>query len=159
QQVGPSRVAQVARSMGVRQSPLQAVPSLALGTSPVTLREIVTSYATIANGGSYIEPIVVLRGEDRAGQGPESFHPDPPQTGVSADTAQTLIDVMRGVVDEGTAVGMRPRFGLPRDADLAGKTGTTQNNTDGWFVAMHPQLVAGAWMGFNDNRVTMRSEY
>jgi penicillin-binding protein 1A len=64
---------------------------------------------------------------------------------------------MRGVVDYGTGAGLRPRFGLT--GDLAGKTGTTQDNTDGWFILMHPQLVAGAWVGFNDNRVTMRSSY
>ncbi|MBI5276686.1 MAG: transglycosylase domain-containing protein [Burkholderiales bacterium] len=159
QQVGPLRVAQLARAMGVRESPLQEVPSLALGTSPVTLRELVAGYATIANGGGYIEPIVVTRVEDRKGRVLEEWSAPPPQTALSADAAHTLIDVLRGAVDEGTAVGMRPRFGIPMQADLAGKTGTTQNNTDGWFMLMHPNLVAGAWMGFNDNRITMRSEY
>jgi len=159
QQVGVSRIAQVARSMGVRQSPLQQVPSLALGTSPVTLRELASAYATIANGGSYIEPVVIRTVEDRHRNILEVVHPRAPEHGLSSDVAETLLDVMRGVIDEGTAVGMRARFGLPSELDLAGKTGTTQKNTDGWFVAMHPQLVAGAWMGFNDNRVTLRTEY
>jgi penicillin-binding protein 1A len=70
-----------------------------------------------------------------------------------ASVAQTLLDVMRGVIDQGTGAAIRSRYGLR--ADLAGKTGTTQGNTDGWFILMHPQLVAGAWVGFNDNRVTM----
>jgi penicillin-binding protein 1A len=61
---------------------------------------------------------------------------------------------MRGVVDRGTGAGVRSRFGIR--GDVAGKTGTTQSNTDGWFILMHPQLVGGAWVGFNDNRVTMR---
>ena len=56
---------------------------------------------------------------------------------------------MRGVVDEGTGAAIRTRYGI--QADVAGKTGTTQDNTDGWFILMHPQLVAGAWVGFNDN--------
>jgi penicillin-binding protein 1A len=156
-QVGASRVAQLARSMGVRQSRLDEVPSLALGTSPVTLRELVSSYATVANGGNYIQPIVITSVQDRHGNTLESFSQPAPERALSNDVAQTLLDMMRGVVNEGTAVGLKSRFGL--QGDLAGKTGTTQRNTDGWFIVMHPQLVAGAWMGFNDNRVTMRTEY
>jgi penicillin-binding protein 1A len=64
---------------------------------------------------------------------------------------------MRGVVNQGTGQSVKSRFGLV--ADIAGKTGTTQNNTDGWFILMHPNLVAGSWVGFNDTRVTMRSSY
>jgi penicillin-binding protein 1A len=64
-----------------------------------------------------------------------------------------LLDVMRGVVDRGTGAAIRSRFGIP--GDLAGKTGTTQDNTDGWFILMHPRLVGGAWVGFNDARITM----
>ena len=157
QQVGPGRVASLARAMGVRTSPLEQVPSLALGTSPVTLREMVASYATIANMGNYIEPIVVTAVEDRNGNVLESFSAPAPERAISNEAAQTLLDILRGVISEGTAVGLRHRFGI--NGDVAGKTGTTQRNTDGWFVLMHPQLVAGAWMGFNDNRVTMRSEY
>ena len=73
QQVGPERVAQLARAMGVRQSKLDLVPSLALGTSPVTLKEMVAAYGTIANGGSYIEPLLVMRVEDRHGRTLEGF--------------------------------------------------------------------------------------
>ena len=156
--VGPTRVASLARSMGVRQSKLDPVPSLALGTSPVTLKEMVSSFATIANGGNYIEPQVVTAVEDRDHNLLEGFTARAPEPALNNQAAQTLLDVMRGVVDGGTAAGLRPRFGLD-GMDLAGKTGTTQDNTDGWFIVMHPQLVAGAWMGFNDNRVTMRSEY
>lgn len=71
--------------------------------------------------------------------------------------AVQLIDMMRGVVDRGTGRGIREQFGI--EADVAGKTGTTQNNADGWFVLMHPQLVAGAWVGFNDPRVSLRSDH
>jgi penicillin-binding protein 1A len=156
--VGPSRVAALARSMGVRQSKLDEVPSLALGTSPVTLKEMVASFATIANGGSYIEPQIVTSVEDRQHNLLQSFTPRAPEPALGNAAAQVLLDVMRGVIDGGTGAGLRPRFGL-NGLDLAGKTGTTQDNTDGWFIAMHPQLVAGAWMGFNDNRVRMRSEY
>jgi penicillin-binding protein 1A len=153
QSVGPTRVAKLARAMGVRQSKLEEVPSLALGTSPVTLKEMVAAYGTIANEGRYIEPVLVTRIEDRHGKVLEEFAVQSPETAMPTPVAHTLLDVMRGVVDKGTGAAIRSRFSL--HADLAGKTGTTQGNTDGWFLLMHPQLVAGAWVGFNDNRVTM----
>lgn len=153
QVVGPAHVAKLAKAMGVRQSKLEEVPSLALGTSPVTLKEMVSAYGTLANDGRYIEPIIVMRVEDRNGKVLEEFQPKLPETVMAATVAQTLLDVMRGVIDQGTGAAIRSRYGLR--ADFAGKTGTTQGNTDGWFVMMHPQLVAGAWVGFNDNRVTM----
>jgi penicillin-binding protein 1A len=76
---------------------------------------------------------------------------------MAMETADHLIDMLRGAINRGTGQAIRHRFGIA--ADVAGKTGTTQNNTDGWFMLMHPQLVAGAWVGFNDARVTMRSSY
>jgi len=155
--VGPERVAQLAQAMGVRQSKLDLVPSLALGTSPVTLREMVAAYGTIANEGRYIEPWLVTSVEDRDGRLLESFQQpaQEPQPALPRPQALELVNVMRGVVDEGTGAAIRQRYGIT--ADVAGKTGTTQENTDGWFILMHPQLVAGARVGFNDNRVTMGS--
>ncbi|WP_296924687.1 transglycosylase domain-containing protein [Polaromonas sp.] len=151
--VGPQRVAALARSMGVRQSKLDEVLSLALGTSPVTLKEMVASYATLANDGRYVEPMLITRVEDRNGRVLQEFSPAVAEAAMSSSAANMLVDVMRGVVDQGTGAGIRSRYGIR--ADVAGKTGTTQDNTDGWFILMHPQLVAGAWVGFNDNRVTM----
>ena len=153
QKVGPQRVAALARAMGVRQSKLDQVMSLALGSSPVTLKEMVASYGTIANGGSYIEPMVVTRVENRKGAVLEDFHSAAPEPALSGPAALTLLDAMRGVIDIGTGMAIRSRYGI--QGDVAGKTGTTQDNTDGWFILMHPNLVAGAWVGFNDNRVTM----
>ena len=151
--VGPAKVAALARAMGVRQSPLDEVPSLALGTSPVTLKEMVASYATLANEGRYIAPVLITRVDDRDGVVLETFTAPLADIAMPVEVAQTLLNVMRGVVDIGTGAAIRSRYGVR--ADVAGKTGTTQNNTDGWFILMHPQLVAGAWAGFNDNRVTM----
>ena len=151
--VGPARVAGLARSMGVRQSKLDEVLSLSLGTSPVTLKEMVASYGTLANQGRYVEPMLVTRVEDRNGRVLEEFSPAVAEAAISASAADMLVDVLRGAVDQGTGAGIRSRYGIK--ADVAGKTGTTQDNTDGWFILMHPQLVAGAWVGFNDNRVTM----
>jgi penicillin-binding protein 1A len=143
--------------MGVRQSKLDPVPSLALGTSPVTLREMVSAFGSIANGGNYVEPMLVTAVEDRRHHVLEQFAPKPPEPALATAADQTLLDVMRGVVDRGTGAGIRQKWGLK--PDLAGKTGTTQDNTDGWFILMHPQLVGGAWVGFDDNRVTMRGDW
>jgi penicillin-binding protein 1A len=157
QTVGPNKVARLARAMGVRDSQLDPVPSLALGTSPVTLKEMVSAYGTIANLGNYVEPLMVTRIEDRNGNVLAQFAPASPTRELPADTARTLVDVMRDVVSRGTGASIRTRFGVR--GDVAGKTGTTQGNADGWFILIQPQLVAGAWVGFNDSRVTLRSDY
>ncbi len=157
QQVGAARVARLAREMGVRESRLEAVPSLALGTSPVTLKEMVSAYATIANGGIYREPLLVSRIEDRDGRVIEEFGPAEGEVALKPEVAYTLLDAMRGVIDRGTGRGIRSRHGIR--ADVAGKTGTTQDNADGWFILMQRQLVAGAWVGFNDGRITLRSDH
>ena len=157
QEVGPAKVAKLARAMGVRQSKLEAVPSLALGTSPVTLKEMVSAYGTIANGGDYVEPVMITRIEDRDGKLLEAFEPATPEAVLKPRTAWELYDLMRGVVDRGTGRAIRSQYGIR--ADVAGKTGTTQDYADGWFILMHPQLVTGAWVGFNDSRITLRSEH
>jgi penicillin-binding protein 1A len=157
QDVGVPPIVKLARDLGIRQSKLAPVPSLALGTSPVTLLEMVSSYATIAAQGEYRKPLLVKRILDRDGHVLAEFGTDAPEHALSQASAVTLIDMMRGVVNRGTGTAVRYRFGI--SGDVAGKTGTTQNNADGWFILMHPNLVAGAWVGFNDTRVAMRSSY
>ncbi|MGH8808770.1 MAG: penicillin-binding protein 1A, partial [Noviherbaspirillum sp.] len=156
QEVGPKKTANFARKLGVNQSKLDPVPALALGTSPVTLLEMVSAYSTIASGGEFRKPILISRIDDKDGTVLETFGSDSTRA-LSDKTAHDLTDMMRGVVNQGTARAIRSQFGI--QADVAGKTGTTQNNTDGWFILMHPRLVAGSWVGFNDARVTMRSDY
>ncbi len=154
--VGASKVARLAQALGVRQSKLEPVPSLALGTSPVSLQEMVTAYASIANGGNYFAPLLVQRVEDRNGKLLEQFSPPrQPDRAMPYKDTLTLVNAMRGVIDYGTGNAIRTRYGIR--IDVAGKTGTTQENTDGWFIMMHPQLVAGSRVGFNDNSVTMGS--
>ncbi|MDD2881974.1 MAG: transglycosylase domain-containing protein [Rhodoferax sp.] len=156
EKVGAQRVGQLAKAMGVRQSKLDLVPSLALGTSPVTLIEMVSAYGTIANGGNYMQPYMVLRVEDRNGQVLEKFEPVTElEPAMPRAASLTLVNAMRGVIDRGTGAAIRYRYGI--QADVAGKTGTTQDNTDGWFIMMNPQLVAGARVGFNDSSVKMGS--
>jgi penicillin-binding protein 1A len=156
QEIGPTKVADFARRMGVNESKLDEVPALALGTSPVTPLEMVSAYSTIAASGEYREPIFITRITDKKGNVLAEFATQNKRV-MSDTTVGNLINMLRGAVDQGTGQAVRTRFGIR--ADVAGKTGTTQKNTDGWFILMHPQLVAGSWVGFNDSRVTMRSNY
>ncbi|MDB5841039.1 MAG: penicillin-binding protein [Herminiimonas sp.] len=156
QEVGAGKSIRLARKMGVNQSRLEAVPALALGASAVTPLEMVSAYSTIAGGGAYRKPVFITRIADKGGNVLAEFQTEESRA-MSSETSEELVDMMRGVVNQGTGQAVRSRFGLR--ADVAGKTGTTQNNTDGWFILMHPQLVAGSWVGFNDTRITMRSSY
>jgi penicillin-binding protein 1A len=157
ERIGPEKVARLARAMGVRESQLEAVPSLALGTSPVTLKEMVSAYGTIADDGVYHAPQMVTQIDDANGEAVAEFAPASAERALDADADRVLLDAMRDVVAYGTGSAIRGRFGIR--ADVAGKTGTTQDGADGWFMLMHPQLVAGAWVGFDDGRVTLRSDY
>ncbi len=151
--VGPKRVMNLAWAMGVRESKLDPVPSIALGTSSVTLREMVGVYGTIANDGHFVEPTIVSRIEDREGRVLAEFGAQGETVpAISRAPTLELLDAMRGVVDRGTGTAIRKRYKIT--ADVAGKTGTTQENTDGWFIMMHPHLVAGARVGFNE-KLTM----
>lgn len=153
---GPEKVARLARDMGVRDSELEAVPSLALGTSDVSLLEMTTAYSTFASGGTYRAPVAVTHITNAAGRTIQRFDGAETESVLDANTAALVVDMLRGVVDSGT--GRRAR-GLGVRGDVAGKTGTTQNSADGWFMLMHPDLVGGAWVGFDDPRVTFRTDY
>lgn len=156
QDVGPRKTAAFARRLGVTQSKLEEVPSLALGTSPVTLLEMAAAYGTIAAIGAYRAPLYITRITDKHGNVLARFATEPKRV-LSEQVVGDLINMLRGAVDKGTGQAVRSVYGVR--ADVGGKTGTTQKNTDGWFILIHPRLVAGSWVGFNDARVTMRSNY
>lgn len=154
--LGAFEVGGYARRMGIT-SQLDYVPSLGLGTSEVTLLELVSAYGTFAANGIHRPPVVVTRIEDRHGRVIARFEPEAREA-LSPHTAYTVLDMLRGVTaGGGTGARIRWRYGI--DADVAGKTGTTQNEADGWFVLVHPNLVTGAWVGFNDRRLTFRTDY
>ncbi len=155
-EVGAGNIAFYAHRMGIK-SELQEVPSLALGTSEVSLLEMTSAYSTLASGGLYHEPTAVTRIEDRYGNVLYEATPSPREA-LSERTAYTMVDMMRGVIDYGTGVRIRTQFQMG-DYDLAGKTGTTQQAADTWFMLMHPQLITGSWVGFNDRRLHFRSTY
>ncbi|MGI9175521.1 MAG: penicillin-binding protein 1A [Rhodothermales bacterium] len=156
-EVTPRNVAFYAHRMGI-QSPLEEVASLALGTSNVTLYEMTAAYVTLADGGLYREPTVVTRIEDRMGNVLYEAQPDVSDA-LSESTAYTVVDMMRGNIDYGTGQRIRWQFGIGTEYDLAGKTGTTQNSADNWFMMLHPDLVTGSWVGFNDPRVSFRTNF
>lgn len=153
--IGPQDVIDLAREMGIT-SPLMPVPSLALGTSETTLLEMVNAYATLADYGVKRRVTTITSISDKAGNIIATF-PSEPDRVLSEQTAYTMISMLRKAVDQGTGTMLRTRFGVR--GDIAGKTGTTQNNADGWFVAMHPDVVVGAWVGFNDPRISFESNY
>jgi penicillin-binding protein 1A len=155
-EVGPAQVAFYARRVGI-ESPLNEVPALALGTSDVTLLEMTTAYSTFANGGLLLKPTFVTRIEDRNGN---LLYEDKPsfKEALSEATAYTMVDMLRAVIQEGTGQRIRYQYNLS-DYDLAGKTGTTQNSADNWFMMMHPDLVMGSWVGFNDPLFSFKTDY
>ncbi len=145
----------LAQDMDV-SSPMMPVPSLALGTSETSLLEMVNAYATIADYGVRRNVTAITSISDKEGHIVATF-PSEPDRVLSEQTSYTMINMLRKAVDQGTGGWLRTRFGI--QGDVAGKTGTTQNNADGWFVAMHPDAVVGAWVGFKDQRVTFTSDY
>jgi penicillin-binding protein 1A len=155
QQIGPGRVTALAERMGIH-SQLLPVPSLALGTSEVSLLEMASAYGVFATNGRHTPPLAVRRVERADGGFLEEFSPNP-QVALSGQTAYTMVSILEDVVDRGTATTLRRNFRLP--GDIAGKTGTTQSNADGWFILVHPQVVVGAWVGFNRPVVRFRSDY
>jgi len=154
-QVGIDSVRELCQKAGIR-SPLPAVPSLALGSGDVSLYEMLGVYQAIANRGVSKEPQYLRRIEDRKGKVLAEFSPATEGRKVfTPENADVMIEMLRGVVNKGTASGLRSRYGLT--ADIAGKTGTTQNYTDGWFIGFTPGLVAGAWVGGDLQNVRFRS--
>ncbi len=155
-EIEPRTIAFYARRMGI-QSPMEEVPALSLGTSDVSLLELTRGYSTLANGGLNYEPTIIQRIEDRFGNVLYEANPSPTEA-LSEEVAYTVVDMLREAVraPDGTGQRIQWQFQLS-NFDLAGKTGTTQNSADGWFMLMHPDLVTGAWVGFNDQRITFRT--
>lgn len=164
-QYGPEAVMQLARDMGIT-SKMDPVPSLALGVADISVFEMVAANSTFANKGVYVEPIIITRIEDSNGN---AIYDVIPETNEAMDevTAYAMLDLMKAVTvgavhpetKKKTSTGMRIRFqqrpygGISWDIPVAGKTGTTQNNSDGWFMGITPDLVTGVWVGAEDRSV------
>ena len=149
----PQSVRQMARKMGV-QSDIPAVPSIALGTPDLSLYEMVGAMNTFANKGVYVVPTFITKIEDKNGNLLERFVPDKTEA-MNEVTAYKMLKLMEGVVESGTGIRLRYRYGFHNP--IAGKTGTTQNQSDGWFMGITPDLTTGVWVGAEDRSVHFRT--
>ena len=157
-QIGPRPVIQMAKALGVT-SDIPEVPSIALGTVDLSIYELAGAYTAFGNQGLYTEPIVLLRIEDKNGVVLDEFAPETREV-FSPEVAYTMVNLLQGVTQSGTGVRLRHTgagygsyvTGYPYGFDnpIAGKTGTTQNNSDGWFVGMVPNLITAVWTGCQD---------
>lgn len=153
--VGPENVVNFANRLGIK-SPLDPVPSLCLGTSDVTLYEMVGAYCGFVNLGIVTEPYYITRIEDKNGNVLESFVPKTRQA-INENTAYKMVYMLRGGVEEegGTSLGLK--YELKKDNQVGGKTGTTDNASDGWYVGITHNLVSGVWVGGDERSIRFPS--
>ena len=144
--VGMDSVAAVARRLGI-DTPVQPYPSSAIGASVVRPLDLVAAYTGFANLGVAVAPRLIVRVEDRQGRTVWEPEPAAPALALDPEVAFIVRDMMRDAVDRGTAGAVRRS--VPDTIPVAGKTGTTNDNTDVWFVGMTPDIVAGVWLGFD----------
>ena len=146
--VSPKKVIQLARDLGVTEE-MPNEYAIALGSSDITIYEMLGAYSSFANFGNYIKPEMVWRIEDANGRVIKEVKNETKEV-MNEMYAYTMIDLMRGVTRFGTASGELRRMGIPETVEIAGKTGTTQNNSDGWFMGITPNLATGVWVGWED---------
>jgi len=164
--VGPRPVINLARKMGIT-SRLPAVPSIALGTPDINLFEMVGAYSTFANQGIFVKPVVITRIEDKNGRALYEVVPETRDV-LSQEAAYVTVNLLQGVTKAGSGARLR-HAGLEKTSyvyekvltgypyvfenSIAGKTGTTQNQSDGWFMGMVPNLATGVWVGGEDRAI------
>ena len=152
-QFGPNAVISMARRLGV-ESPIDPVPAICLGVCDLKLIEMVGAMSTFANQGVYIKPMFITRIEDKNGNVIQRFSPEESEA-MSELTAYKMVELMKGVVQSGTGIRLRSYYGFTNP--IAGKTGTTQKNSDGYFMGITPDLTTGVWVGAEDRSVHFRS--
>ncbi|WP_439880619.1 penicillin-binding protein 1A [Pontibacter sp. MBLB2868] len=153
--LGAETLVKTAKRMGIT-TPLDPTPSLALGTSDVTLYDMVGAYSTFVNGGTWIEPNFITRIEDKHGNVIAEFAPKTVEA-LSEETAYLMVHMLKAAAEPGGTAyyGLRHRNGLKNE--IGAKTGTTQNQSDGWFMGLTPNLVCGTWVGGEDRSIHFRS--
>lgn len=148
-QFNPQAVVNLIQDLGIK-SPMDPVPSIVLGVPEFGLDEMVSAYCTYANKGVHVEPLMVTRIEDRYGNVISNFNPRKKEV-LSEETAFLMLNLLEGVINQGTGIRLRYRYQF--DAQIGGKTGTTQNHSDGWFMGVTPNLVTGIWVGGEDRDI------
>lgn len=154
--LGPEKVAEFAHRAGI-QSTLNETPALCLGASEVSVYEQVAAYCTFMNEGERIDPILILRIEDKNGNELKRFETTSKKV-ISSETAYQMTHMLKGAIQEsgGTAQGLN-RYNCAKGNDIGAKTGTTSNYSDGWFMGVTQNLVAGVWVGGDDRSIHFRS--
>ena len=150
---GPEAIITHVRRLGV-ESPIEAVPSICLGACDLKLIEMVGAMSTFANQGVHVKPVFITRIEDKNGNVIYRNTPEENEA-MSELAAYKTVELMKGVVQSGTGTRLRTKFGFKNP--IAGKTGTTQRNSDGWFMGITPDLTTGVWVGADDRNVHFRS--
>lgn len=153
-EIGPENVIRKARMLGI-ENPLAPVLSLALGVSDVSVYEMVGAYSAFANSGTWTKPYFITRIEDKYGNLIQSFVPERREA-LSEEDAFIMLHMLKGAVEEegGTGGSLRWRWNLTdEDNEIGAKTGTTQNYSDGWFMGVTKDIVAGAWVGGDDRAI------
>ncbi|MCW3160560.1 transglycosylase domain-containing protein [Chryseobacterium oryctis] len=145
---GVDAVIQTTRDLGVTED-IPRNNTIALGSSDITIYEMLGAYSTFANYGNYNKPEMIWRIEDANGRVIKEVNVEPKEV-MNPLYAYTMIELMKGVAQFGTASGELGRKGISKAVEIAGKTGTTQNNSDGWFMGITPKLATGAWVGWED---------
>lgn len=148
-QFSPRAVVNMAKRLGIR-SKIDPVPSLFLGTSDIYLKEMVAAYCTFPNKGVKVNPVMVTRIEDKYGNIISEFRGKEKEV-IKEKTAYLMLNLLEGVVKHGTGVRLRYKYLL--NNAIGGKTGTTQNHSDGWFMGVTPDLVSGVWVGAEDRAI------
>ncbi|WKV13481.1 penicillin-binding protein 1A [Marivirga harenae] len=153
--IGPQTVVNYAQRLGI-ESPLDAVPSLCLGTSDVSIYELIGAYSTFVNEGFYTKPFYIERIEDKNGKILKQFVPKTGEA-LSSETAYAMLHMLKGSteISGGTALGLDRE--LREENEIGAKTGTTQNYSDGWFVGVTKDIAAGAWVGGDDRSIHFRN--
>ncbi len=149
----PQSVINLAKQMGIT-TPMPAVPSICLGTADLSVMEMAAAMATFANKGVHKEPIFITKICDNKGMVLEVFNTKS-NSALDEETAYLVLELMKGVVDSGTGARLRYKYGLK--STIAGKTGTTDNNSDGWFIGINPKLATAVWVGGELRSIHFRS--
>lgn len=154
-QLGPQPMIDLARRMGI-SSDMPPYPSICLGVPDISVYEMTGAYGTFANQGTYTQPQYLIRVEDNKGAVIQDFTTKHVEV-ISEQVAYVMVRMLENVVNYGTAERIRGRYGI--QSEMGGKTGTTQDNTDGWFMGIIPQLVGGCWVGGDDRIIRFKSMF